>query len=166
MCAHYNRVVYYIKFAMAAYGWKLLAYRNGLRGMASTMCNTWLVVFMYMYVYSQRACIYCVHVHVHVHVPTVYTYTCMYECMTEKTECTSATLCLCIEYGQQYMYMYVNGTSKTHERYMHRKNLHVQRPFEQHFDLSVSSYCTRLSRIAMYTAHLHNYYTLYMYIPC
>ena len=41
VCAHYNRVVHYMRFAVAAYGWKLYAYKNGLRGMASTICNTW-----------------------------------------------------------------------------------------------------------------------------
>ena len=47
-----------MKFAMAAYGWKLYAYKNGLMGIASTLYNIWLVqsTCTYMYVHV-RTCI-------------------------------------------------------------------------------------------------------------
>jgi sn1-specific diacylglycerol lipase len=37
VCALYNRVVYYTEFAMAAYGWRLDTYKNGLRGVATSL---------------------------------------------------------------------------------------------------------------------------------
>ena len=39
--AHYNKMVYYMRFAMAAYGWKLYAFKNGLRGIFSTLRRVW-----------------------------------------------------------------------------------------------------------------------------
>lgn len=43
VCAQYNRMIYYMRFAMAAYGWRLYAYKNGLRGIINTLSNIWYV---------------------------------------------------------------------------------------------------------------------------
>ena len=43
VCAHYNRLVYYVKYATAAYGWRTDTYGNGLRGLATSLGRMWSV---------------------------------------------------------------------------------------------------------------------------
>ncbi|CAI8015199.1 Diacylglycerol lipase-beta, partial [Geodia barretti] len=37
VCAQYNRVVYYVRYATAAYGWKIDYHNNALRGIATSL---------------------------------------------------------------------------------------------------------------------------------
>ena len=36
VCAQYDRVVYYVRYAIAAYGWKTDYHNNALRGVATS----------------------------------------------------------------------------------------------------------------------------------
>ena len=41
VCAQYNRVVYYVRYATAAYGWKIDYHNNALRGIATSLGRMW-----------------------------------------------------------------------------------------------------------------------------